>query len=206
MNWPLDIVSELILASQSPARRDLLEAQRILVHTHPTHTDETCRESDPILFPLLLAKRKMRSFLASQPRPTLPVITCDTIIAQSGEILGKPRDYDEATGFLRRFADTAHEVISAYSLLYQGRIFSGYEVCEVIFHPLSPHDISTYLSRIDYSSCAGAYRIQDQIIPLVKEIQGNFSTVVGLPLEQISDIVLSPDSFESEEYPPHGEK
>lgn len=206
MSWPLGTVSELILASQSPARRELLEAQGILVHIHPTHTDENCRESDPFLFPLLLAKRKMESFLTFHPHPSLPVISCDTIIAQDGEILGKPRDYDEATEFLRRFSGTNHEVISAYSLLYQGRIFSGYDVCEVIFHPLSAHDISTYLSRIDYSSCAGAYRIQDQVIPLVKEIQGYFSTVVGLPLEQISDIVLSPDSFESEEYPPHGEK
>jgi len=206
MIWPLEIVGELILASQSSARRELLEAQGILVHTRPTHTDETCLESDPVLFPLLLAKRKMMSFLASHPCPTLPVITCDTIIAQGGEILGKPGDYDEAYGFLRRFADTTHEVVSAYSFAYQGRIFSGYEVCEVLFHPLSADDISTYLSRIDYRSCAGAYRIQDQIIPLVKEIQGNFSTVVGLPLEQISDIVLEPDSFESEEYPPHGEK
>ncbi len=206
MSWPIDIVSELILASQSPARRELLEEHQVRVHTRPTYTDEHCRERDPALFSRLLARRKMDSFLVSSPNPALPVITCDTIISHQGEIIGKPADYEEAVRFLRRFAGGTHQVISAYSLLYRERIFTGHEVCEVLFHPLSSRDIETYLSSIDYRSCAGAYRIQDQIIPLVKEIQGHFSTVVGLPLEQISDIVLEPDSFESEEYPPHGEK
>ena len=206
MTWPIEIVSELILASQSPARKELLEEHRVRVHTRPTYTDETCREQDPVRFSRLLARRKMDSFLASTPYPSMPVITCDTIISHQGQIIGKPADHEEAARFLSRFAGGTHQVISAYSFLYRERIFTGHEVCGVLFHPLSSHDIETYLSSIDYRSCAGAYRIQDQIIPLVKEIQGHFSTVVGLPLEQISDIVLKPDSFGSEEYPPHGEK
>ena len=138
----------------------------------------------------------MMSFLASHPCPTLPVITCDTIIAQGGEILGKPGDYDEAYGFLRRFADTTHEVVSAYSFAYQGKNLQRAMKCVRCSSIPSVQMISARIyPGLTTGPVQEPYRIQDQIIPLVKEIQGNFSTVVGLPLEQISDIVLEPDSF-----------
>ncbi len=206
MTWPLKQVPQVILASQSAARKELLESTGIEVITRPTHCDENCSYTDPLQFPLVLAKRKMDAYLAENVMTSIPVITCDTIVEYRGEIIGKPDTFEEAYRYISGFSGSSHLVVSAYSLLYGSRLYSGYETAEVLFNPLSPDDIHLHLDHTDYHACAGAYRIQNQVIPLIKEIKGHFSTVVGLPLERISAILSSPDSFVSEEYPPHGEK
>ncbi len=206
MSWPIEAAPEIILASASQARRELLESEGVRCKVLPTHCDESCTYDDPIEFPLTLAQRKMKAFLAIYPAPELPVITCDTIVEFRGEIIGKPENYEEAKRFIDLFSGSSHLVVSAYSLLLEGKLYSGYDTAEVIFHPLTDEEKRLHLEHIDYTACAGAYRIQNQVIPLIKEIKGHFATVVGLPLERISDILRSPHLFTGGEYPPHGEK
>ncbi len=205
-DWPLERVPTIILASQSIARRELLESVGVHVLVEPTYCDESTEQKDPVLHPRQLARRKMEAFLRVHPTPSLPVLTCDTIVEFRGEILGKPLSYEQAYRYIEMLSGAVHQVVSAFDLFIEGKLLSGYESAQVEFNRLSSDQIKQHLLSIDYLACAGAYRVQQQRIEVVKRIIGSNSTVVGLPLEAISDILGEPASCKAQEYPPHGEK
>ena len=184
----------LVLASGSPRRRDFLESMGIPFSVIPA----TCPEprplpgEDPRDYTVRTAEAKARAvFETLKDNPDRPaVLAADTtvILRHEGgaEILGKPRDRDEAVAMLSRLCGRSHHVVTACCLAMDGHVATFDDVTEVTFAAWPRSVLEAYADSGDPMDKAGAYGIQDGGAFLVSGIRGSWSTVVGLPL----DIVL----------------
>ena len=176
-----DCIGSIILASQSPARKAVLESMGIKVTVHVTHADETHEGSDPGSIVALLARRKLDSAIKSLGDREC-MLCCDTLVYCNGALVGKAHSPEEARGMLRSFSSQSQEVYSGYALLYSGRIIEGFDKAVVTFKALSDEQIDSYISTGEYIGAAGAYRIQGKARALIDSTQGDINTVIGLPL------------------------
>jgi septum formation protein len=163
----------LILASQSPQRRAILEQLRIPFEVVIPDYEE--RGDDPLEH----AQGKARSVAGeAEERPVLGV---DTVVVCDSRVLGKPTDAGEAEEMLETLAGRTHEVVSGLCLLTPGWQELHTETTRVTFRPLTPRDIATYLATHEWGNRAGAYAIQGFGASLVERIEGDYLNVVGLP-------------------------
>jgi septum formation protein len=163
----------LVLASQSPQRRAILEQLRIPFDVVIPRYEE--RGDDPLEH----AEGKARSVAPrAQERPVLGV---DTVVVCDGRVLGKPSDASEAEQMLETLAGRTHEVVSGLCLLSPGWEELHEETTRVTFRPLTARDIATYLATHEWENRAGAYAIQGVGASLVERIEGDYLNVVGLP-------------------------
>lgn len=172
---------QIILASQSPRRRELLSMVRI------PFTVEVSGEKERI--PLHAAPQEVVMSLARQKaehvfknHPDACVIGSDTIVVLGEEILGKPANPAEAAAYLRRLQGRSHRVYTGLSLLTPQGEKQGFDMAEVHFAPMSEEEIAWYVSTGDPMDKAGAYGIQGDACCFVRGITGNYFTVMGLPL------------------------
>ncbi len=184
-----ELMPEVILASESVARKWLLEKEGIKVHVMPTGIEESSEKEDPFLYVEDLAMQKMASFLKQHPSPTLPVICCDTMIFFQGELIGKPRDIQEARAMLLRFSGKSQEIACGFALYWEGKTFHGSDAAQVRFKQLSDQEIDSYLENGEWKGAAGAYRIQWEGKKLVESTTGSDATMLGLPQEKIFSII-----------------
>jgi septum formation protein len=196
----------MVLASRSPARRQLLEESGIEVIVRPTDCDESCIETDPNRAVATLARRKLDAFLAADPHCRLPVLCCDTLVWFEGALVGKARDRSEAFIQLSRFSGKAQTVHSGWALRYGERIVGGFDETTVYFRHLDRATIESYLDTGEWNGAAGSYRIQGAGRALVERIEGNADTIIGLPISRISEILSAtvPASDGAESPPPRG--
>jgi septum formation protein len=178
---------ELILASTSPRRRELLATLGLEFAVKPgagLDENDVLSRSDGSLTQRLeqLAQLKGASIAAEQP--TAVVLSADTVVEIEGEILGKPRDTDEARAMLTRLSGNEHHVHTgvAVQLIANNFRASGCETTRVFFARLAEDTIEQYISRAEPYDKAGAYAIQGLGALLVERIDGDYSNVVGLPL------------------------
>jgi len=181
---------KLILASQSPARKRILEDEGINVIVLPTHTDETISTPCPQERVRLLSLRKLQTFLSQHAEPSLPVLCCDTLVIIDGRFIGKAKDRTEAYDQLSLFSGRRQSVASGWALYRGGRILSGSDEAFVTFRPLTKDEIETYLDTGEWMGAAGSYRIQEAGSRLVSLVEGDINTVVGLPLLRIKEALL----------------
>lgn len=192
---------ELVLASQSPARRSLLESLGCIVHVKPTYSDEFHTGSSPLLVVQELAERKMSAYLTTHPHPELPVLTADTIVSCEENLLGKPATERDAEMQIQLLNGRTHSVLSGFALYRPGdhhgppAMISGADETFITFHRIAESDIASYLAGGDWVGAAGSYRIQGDAKVFIKNISGDYSTVVGLPIQAISAILSSPVSL-----------
>ncbi len=116
------------------------------------------------------------------------VLGADTVVSLDGEILGKPKDADDAKATLRRLSGRVHAVYTGVALLFEGGCHSVCVKTEVYFHQLSDRLIEEYVASGSPLDKAGSYGIQDGY-PLVKEISGSYTNVVGLPVEALGELM-----------------
>ncbi len=182
----------LILASASPARSRLLTQIGIPFIQLPTNTDESGMNGPAEALTAELSRRKLESCLNQNSyAKEHPVLSADTVVCLNGEIIGKPSGRHEASEFLARLSGNTHRVVSSFSLyipVSQG-VFSETCITEVSFHNLSDDEITWYLETGEWEHAAGAYRIQGRGALLIREVNGSFWNIVGLPIEQIFGIV-----------------
>jgi septum formation protein len=163
----------LVLASQSPQRRAILEQLRIPFDVVIPGYEE--RGDDPLEH----AQGKARSVAGiAQERPVLGV---DTVVICDGAVLGKPGDASAAEQMLEALAGRTHEVVSGLCLLTPGWEELHTETTRVSFRPLTPRDIAAYLATHEWEKRAGGYAIQGFGASLVERIEGDYLNVVGLP-------------------------
>jgi septum formation protein len=178
----------LILASTSPRRAELLRQLQPDFKIVPSDAEEI---ADGHLSPQELcrlnAHRKARA--VAKKNPNALVLGADTLVFLGTEILGKPRDLDEARRMLARLQGRTHQVVTGVSLIHlRGRRERLFAVStDVTFRPLDERQIGDYLSKINPLDKAGAYAIQEHGDLIVSEISGSFSNVVGLPVERVGD-------------------
>ena len=175
----------LVLASQSPRRRDILNAMGLrFAVVAPDVGDEShffCggdHESEI----RLLARTKGRCVSAIHPDKL--VLAADTVVIKGTSIMGKPRDRDEAAQMLETLSGKEHTVVTAVALVCTSAGFSTERICRtcVRFRTLAPGEIEQYLLKGDYGDKAGAYGIQGSALVFVESIRGCYYNVVGLPV------------------------
>ena len=177
---------DLILASASPRRRELLERLGLLLRIEPVDVDETPAAGEKArAYTQRLAAEKGDAALARLEAAVLPVLTADTVVVLGDDILGKPANQDEAAAMLRRLAGRRHEVMTAYRAHFAGRMVERVVSTGVTFRSLDPTELRAYLDCGEWQGKAGAYAIQGIAGAFAIEVHGAFSNVVGLPLAEV---------------------
>ena len=171
----------LILASASPRRRELLALSGYEFSVIPSEADETVKGWLSVeSLTEELALRKARDIAKQYPSDV--VIGSDTVVAIDGEILGKPKDKADAKRMLRRLSGRVHTVATGVAIISETgeEIFS--KSAKVEFYELSEEEIKAYVESGESEGKAGAYAIQGLGALLIKGIEGDFYTVMGLPI------------------------
>lgn len=174
----------VILASQSPRRRELLTLIGIAHEVRPADIDETWMPGEePVPHAERLAREKAHVLAAQDPNAV--VIAADTIVVLDGEILGKPRDEGDARATLRRLAGRTHTVYTAIAVARAGRTVSAVERVEVTFRALASDEIAAYVATGEPMDKAGAYGIQGYGATIVERVEGDYFSVMGLGLRRL---------------------
>jgi septum formation protein len=178
------VTHRVILASQSPRRRELLTLIGIPHEVRPADLDETMRPGEsPTGYAERLARAKAQAVAEGDERAI--VIGADTIVVLDGEVLGKPADASEAVQTLRRLAGRTHTVHTAVAVAHGGHLESGVESVEVTFRPLTQEQVEAYVATGEPLDKAGAYGIQGYGAVIVERIHGDYFAVMGLALGRL---------------------
>ena len=173
----------VILASQSPRRRELLAQMGIPDFIiRPARGEE---KADPGLTPweLVEALSLQKGLeVAQTAAPGDLVIAADTVVAAEGRVLGKPRSREEAVEMLSALSGRTHRVYTGVTVCRDGEVRTEHEATQVTFRPLTPGEIAAYVATGEPMDKAGAYGIQGRGALLVEGIQGDYFNVVGLPV------------------------
>ena len=173
----------VILASQSPRRRELLGQMGFTDFIiRPAQGEEII---DPNLSPDKLVEdlsRRKCAEVAALSAPDDLVITADTVVAIDGTVLGKPRSEQEAYAMLSRLSGRHHTVYTGVTVSRGGKSLTAHEATRVHFRPLTPAEIEAYVSTGEPMDKAGSYGIQGYGAMLVEGISGDYFNVVGLPV------------------------
>lgn len=174
----------VVLASQSPRRRELLTLVGISHEVRPADIDESYLAGEqPNAHAERLAREKAR--VVSRERPDALVIGSDTIVVVDGDVLGKPRDEAHAAEMLARLSGRSHMVLTAVAVEWRGQLRSSVEEVGVTFHPLTPVEIDAYIATREPMDKAGAYGIQGYGATIVERVDGDYFAVMGLPLQRL---------------------
>jgi len=178
---------EIILASQSPRRKEILSLLDIPFKIMVSDADETQDESLPPYFIAESLSLKKAAAVAKNITTDALVIGADTIVVSDGKILGKPKDDTDAFNMLASLSGKWHEVISGVTVLHtkSAESKSFYVKTRVHFAKLSDEEIKDYINTKEPRDKAGAYGIQGKGSKFVTEIEGDYFNVVGLPLSEL---------------------
>jgi septum formation protein len=174
----------IVLASDSPRRRQLLSQISVEHRVHPVNVDEGRLGAEPPLDyvqRVALAKATAAWTQLGGAGGKL-VLGADTAVCVDDAIFGKPRDGDDAAGMLARLSGTTHRVITAVAAIKEGNRMSMASITEVTFRSLSPSEIDAYVGSGEPMGKAGAYAVQGLAAIFVERLEGSFSGVMGLPL------------------------
>lgn len=185
----------IILASSSPRRQEILKMLNIPFQVIMPNVDETlassCLEVEEI--PELLAREKVSAVIHALPAgQEIPwVLGTDTVVVYDGQIYGKPQNHEEAFSYLKKFSGKSHYVITSI-VLYNGKThtFSTRKnKTKVTFTKLTDQEIQWYVDTGEWHGVAGGYRIQSLASCFIEKIDGSYSSVVGLPIFELYDIL-----------------
>ncbi len=173
----------IILASQSPRRRELIKKLVSDFMVIPANIDEKALHIPPHDLPSQLSKLKAYSIFSKYPNDT--VLACDTVVILDGQLLEKPKDKAEAKEMLKKLSGKKHVVISGYTYINKDKEITRTVKTYVYFNNLSDKLIDEYIATGSPMDKAGAYGIQDKDFDLVNHIEGSLDNVIGLPTEDI---------------------
>lgn len=189
----------LVLASASPRRRDLLTQAGFAFEVLTPSVDEDVHPGErPIGYVLRLARQKAEAVAASaqyqnlaqrSPDPPMILGADTTVVAPTGEILGKPESDADAARMLRLLAGATHQVITGVALVSGTHTEVAAEVTHVTFLSPSPDDITRYIATGEPRGKAGAYAIQGQAARWIPRVHGCYFNVVGLPLALVASMI-----------------
>ena len=179
---------KIVLASKSPRRKEILSMVAPQFEIRVSDADETIDSLlSPFDVPRVLAQKKARSVAINAGEI---IIGCDTIVISSdGEIMGKPKDDNDAVRMLKKLSGTAHYVVSGICVRTKEKEFSEAVTTRVTMRKLEDSEIAAYVERDHPTDKAGAYGIQDMAGAFVSGIEGDFYNVVGLPLCRLCEIL-----------------
>lgn len=180
---------DFILASASPRRKEILSNAGFSFEIIPSDADETVTENlSPEETVKELAKRKAQYIL--ERHPDRVVFGCDTVVAVDGKVLGKPLNDEDAFNMLRMLSGKTHKVSTGVCVISAEKEVCFYDTTQVTFYELSDETIWSYVKTGECSDKAGAYGIQGYGSVLVKEIKGDYFSVMGLPVTRAARALI----------------
>jgi septum formation protein len=186
---------QIVLASQSPRRRDLLERSGFDHRVQSVKVSEIIEQNlNPVKLASHLATQKAEACLNEHKllnQKGFLILGADTLVALNGKNLGKPESEAEAFEFLDLLSGKIHQVVTAFCLIEteSGRKIVSHDETLVEFRKLSEQEIREYIATGEPMDKAGAYAIQGLGNKLVKEFKGSWSNVVGLPMEKLERVL-----------------
>ena len=184
--------SKIILASASPRRREILSSLGVDFEVLTADTDESCDISDPSEYARELARRKgqaVYSRLCEAERDAV-IISADTIVVCDREILGKPRDRDDAIRIIKKLGGRAHSVITGVGVTVGDVTYTDHSETFVYVDEIPDSEIERYVDSGDPMDKAGAYGIQGAFSRWVRGIDGCYFGVVGLPVNRLASLYM----------------
>ena len=177
--------STLLLASNSPRRRELLFQAGLAFEIFAPRISERF-DVDLTLRELTAFNAIRKGMAAARLRPSNIVLAADTLVAIDDHVLGKPKDREEAVTMLQRLSGRAHEVCTSVFIchLAEAKSTSFHEISRVQFRRLGRGKIDNYLARVNPLDKAGAYAAQGFGSEIIRKIDGSYTNVVGLPTEK----------------------
>lgn len=180
-----NVTMKIILASNSPRRKQLLQQAGFSFDVIPSQIQECSTFADPCDIVKELATQKALDVHKSNNGCI--VIGCDTVVDVDGKVFGKPKDFDDATQMLTKLSDRAHLVHTGLCIVWDNGIAVDSETTTVVFRALSSDEITAYVNGGSPMDKAGGYGIQDS--GFVQNIVGNYDNVVGFPTNKVADII-----------------
>lgn len=185
----IDLKKSLILASNSPRRKQLLHEAGFAFTVEVLPTDES--------YPADLPAEQVAGYIARQKaeqfrgiRADSLVLTADTVVIADHHILGKPTDAADAFRMIRMLSGRSHNVVTAVSLLSDDEIHTVADVAEVYFRDLEDWEINHYIEEYKPFDKAGSYGIQEWIGMVgIEKIEGSFYTIMGLPVQLVYQLL-----------------
>ena len=189
LKLPEDV--KVVLGSGSPRRKELCSKMGLSFTVVPADCDESYDQNAvlPCDAVELLSERKCLAVAEVVGKDAL-VIASDTIVDLNGHVLGKPKDVEDAIEMLRGLSGNSHFVHTGVAVAYGGRCLVSHDSTEVVFRALSEEEMRAYAESEEPKDKAGAYAIQGDAGAFVSAVNGAFDTVVGLPCEVLSRLIL----------------
>jgi septum formation protein len=179
-------MQRIVLASQSPRRKQLLEWAEIDFDIIVPQTDESFPPGMAIdELPIHIAREKALSIQSELAHERI-ILAADTVVVLNNEIIGKPTDRLHAVDILSKLSGSKHQVITGVVLLKSDHQVAFADTTDVVFHPLTKEQIGFYVDKYKPYDKAGAYAIQEWIgVVGIKSISGDFYNVMGLPVSRV---------------------
>ena len=183
--------AQLILASGSPRRRQLLQQLGISFEVFASDVDESKMSGETAQqYVLRLAGDKAMAARNAWPGPVLPVLGADTTVVLDNSVLGKPGSGQQAAEMLRSLSGRDHQVMSAMAVISaDGNLATALNITTVSFRQLSNSEILNYCATGEPMDKAGAYAIQGLAAGFIRHIEGSYSGVMGLPLYETAELL-----------------
>ena len=178
----------LILASNSPRRKELLEMLGYDFIVRASDCDETTEIKNPNE---LVKELSLRKALSVTHNENDVIIGSDTVVAINNKILGKPKDKKDAENMLKLLSGNSHTVYTGVTVIKGDLIITECIDCDVYFKPLSQKEIDVYIATGEPMDKAGAYAIQGKGSAFIEKINGDYFTVVGLPCCYLNGVLNS---------------
>ena len=184
---------DIVLASASPRRRQLLQELGIRFRVQPKKVEENFDEQlAPVQVAEYLSKLKARAFSKEELEEKTIVITADTVVTIDGMIMGKPKDPANAREMLQQLSGRSHQVITGVTLRSAEKMKTFSVSTKVFFKELSNEEIEYYITRFKPFDKAGAYGIQEWIgHAAIERIEGSYFNVMGLPVHRLYEELLA---------------
>lgn len=182
----------LVLASESPRRRQILKDAGFDYLVMPSKYNERPFSNQPVLTAKTFALGKAKDVFENLSfNQDCVVLGADTVVYLNGQILGKPQDEKQARQMLLSLSNKVHSVVTGYCLYSKEQIIVDYDESSVYFNQLTTNIIDAYIKSGLYKGKAGAYGIQDKQFSPVKSFSGSITNVIGLPIEKIKPILTN---------------
>ncbi|MDR2462948.1 MAG: Maf family protein [Verrucomicrobiales bacterium] len=176
---------ELILASASPRRQDLLREAGIPFSVNIPAIDEWDHRTHADLSPaeIVLANAERKARAVADRHPNAAILAADTTVVCDGQFMGKPADRQDAAAMLKFLSGKMHEVLTGVALSVSGELKTEVARTQVTFRNLTAADIDHYMTKVNVMDKAGAYGYQEHGELIVEKIEGSPTNVIGLPME-----------------------
>lgn len=187
----MEFDERLYLASTSPRRLELMAQFGLKPQTVAAPVEEVALPNESATsFVTRIAIEKAFAGYNKLAGHDIWVVGGDTIVVLDEQILGKPRSLQQAESFLKQLSGKTHQVCSALAILHQGEVFAKLNITDVTFSDIDGDALRAYLSTGESIGKAGGYAIQGFAAQFIRAINGSYSSVMGLPLFELSELLI----------------